>query len=117
MKPLMNVFKTKKPVAGKVLSILVEKICSEVKGLERVDTFDEVTSPILANLLNTPGLFELIYAIRECPLRCPPGRSSWIGSRAWGKDPSVSQGSSNSIGDTKQSGGGGAGNYSSVLEK
>lgn len=69
--------KTSKPAAGTVLSVLVEKMCSEMKRLGSVDTFDESTGPVLANLLNAPGVCDLLSAVRECPLRAFLGRSSW----------------------------------------
>ncbi|XP_075580950.1 E3 ubiquitin-protein ligase rnf213-alpha-like [Pelecanus crispus] len=57
--------KTNKPAAGTVLSVLVEKMCLEVKRLGSVDTFDESTGPVLVNLLNTPGICDLISAVQE----------------------------------------------------
>ncbi|XP_072704248.1 E3 ubiquitin-protein ligase rnf213-alpha-like isoform X2 [Ciconia boyciana] len=59
------VSKTSKPTAGTVLSVIVEKMCSELKRLGSVDTFDESTGPVLANLLNTPGVCDLISAVQE----------------------------------------------------
>ncbi|KAM9258624.1 E3 ubiquitin-protein ligase rnf213-alpha-like [Morus bassanus] len=61
LKSMIPVFlKTSKSSAGTMLSVLVEKMCSEVKSLGIVDMFDENTGSILANLLNTPGICDLI---------------------------------------------------------
>ncbi|XP_042653147.1 E3 ubiquitin-protein ligase rnf213-alpha-like [Tyto alba] len=57
--------KTSKPSTGKVLSVLVEKMCSETKRLRRIDAFDETTGSVLANLLNTPVVCDLISAVEE----------------------------------------------------
>lgn len=69
-------FKMSKPAAGMVLSVFVEKTCSGVKRLGSTNAFDESTGPILANLLDTPGVCDLISAVSECPLSSFLGRSS-----------------------------------------
>ncbi|XP_074936539.1 E3 ubiquitin-protein ligase rnf213-alpha-like, partial [Phalacrocorax aristotelis] len=66
LKSMIPVFrKTSKSSAGTMLSVLVEKMCSEVKRLKSLDTFDEHTGPILANLLNSPGVCDLISVTTE----------------------------------------------------
>lgn len=69
-------FKMSKPAAGMVLSVFVEKMCSGVKRLGSTNAFDESTGPVLANLLDAPGICDLISAVSECPLSSFLGRSS-----------------------------------------
>ncbi|KAM6364551.1 LOW QUALITY PROTEIN: E3 ubiquitin-protein ligase rnf213-alpha-like [Pluvialis apricaria] len=64
-------FKTSKPAAGNVLSVLVEKMCWETKRLGSLTAFDESTGPVLENLLTTPGLCDLISAVRESERKFP----------------------------------------------
>ncbi|XP_074786497.1 E3 ubiquitin-protein ligase rnf213-alpha-like [Athene noctua] len=54
-----------KTAAGAVLSVLVEKLCSELRRLGGIDVFDENTDSILENLLNTPGLCDLLSAVHK----------------------------------------------------
>ncbi|KAM6032909.1 E3 ubiquitin-protein ligase rnf213-alpha-like isoform 2-T2 [Chlamydotis macqueenii] len=61
--------KTSRPAGGTVLSVLVEKMCSEMKSLGSIDTFDESTGPVFANLLNSPGVCDLICAVQELELK------------------------------------------------
>ncbi|XP_074663829.1 E3 ubiquitin-protein ligase rnf213-alpha-like isoform X2 [Strix aluco] len=66
LKSVIAVFRrASKPAAEMVLSILVEKMCSELRRLGGVDMFDENTDPVLANLLNTPILCDLLSAVQE----------------------------------------------------
>ncbi|XP_054033335.1 uncharacterized protein LOC128899116 [Dryobates pubescens] len=68
LKTFISTFsKTQKPKAVSVLSVLVEKMCWEVKKLRSVDSFDDTTGPVLANLLSI-RVCDLISAVRECPL-------------------------------------------------
>jgi len=90
---------------GKVLSVLVEKSCSEVKRLRSVDVFDETTGPVFANLLNTPGLCDLLSAVRECPLGGLLGRSSWFVKQARKEEQIFSQGPADFGCDAKGDGG------------
>ncbi|KAM6240959.1 E3 ubiquitin-protein ligase rnf213-alpha-like [Porphyrio hochstetteri] len=48
-----------------VLSAVTEKVCSEMKMLGIINSFDESTGPILENLLNTPLVCDLISAVQE----------------------------------------------------
>ncbi|XP_009695289.1 PREDICTED: E3 ubiquitin-protein ligase RNF213-like [Cariama cristata] len=57
--------KTSKPASETVLSVLVEKMCSEMKRLRSDDTIDENVGPILANLLSAPRVCDLISAVQE----------------------------------------------------
>ncbi|XP_063997714.1 E3 ubiquitin-protein ligase RNF213-like, partial [Pogoniulus pusillus] len=61
--------KTNKPTAGAVLSALVEKMCWEMRKLRSVDTFDDTTGPVLANLLRI-RVCDLISALHEWELTC-----------------------------------------------
>ncbi|XP_068024256.1 E3 ubiquitin-protein ligase rnf213-alpha-like [Melanerpes formicivorus] len=58
-----------KPKAVSVLSVLVEKMCQEVKKLRSVESFDDTTGPVLANLLSI-RVCDLISAVHEWEVIC-----------------------------------------------
>lgn len=93
--------KMSKPSAVTVLSVLVEKMCWEVNRLGSIKTFDESTGPVLANLLSTPVVCDLISAVREYPLRAFLGRSSRVVSEDRWEDQVFSQGPSDLVDNTK----------------
>ncbi|XP_026723314.1 uncharacterized protein LOC113490904, partial [Athene cunicularia] len=66
LKSVISVFLNEsRPATGAVLSVLMEKMCSELRRLGGIDVFDENTDPVLANLLNTPGLCDLLSAVQK----------------------------------------------------
>ncbi|XP_063178349.1 E3 ubiquitin-protein ligase rnf213-alpha-like isoform X3 [Chroicocephalus ridibundus] len=72
LKSRIHVFlKMSKPSAVTVLSVLVEKMCWEVNRLGSIKTFDESTGPVLANLLSTPVVCDLISAVQESKRKFP----------------------------------------------
>ncbi|KAM6107493.1 LOW QUALITY PROTEIN: E3 ubiquitin-protein ligase rnf213-alpha-like, partial [Phoenicopterus ruber ruber] len=71
LKSMITMFlKTSKPAPEMVLSVLVEKMCSEMKKVGSIDTLDESTGLILANPLNTPGICDLISAVYSSFSKC-----------------------------------------------
>ncbi|XP_055559911.1 E3 ubiquitin-protein ligase rnf213-alpha-like isoform X6 [Falco cherrug] len=63
---MISVFlKMRNPAVKRLLSVLIEKMCSPMKSLESVNRFDGSTGPVLANLLNSLGICHLISTARD----------------------------------------------------
>jgi len=67
-KMISKVLKTDRSTVGKVLSAVVEKIFSDKMSiLEKADSFVESTGPVLAEVLSSSVIYDLLSAISEFP--------------------------------------------------
>ncbi|KAM6093566.1 E3 ubiquitin-protein ligase rnf213-alpha-like [Chlamydotis macqueenii] len=65
-KIVSKVLKTNRSTAGKVLSAVVEKIFSNKRSrLEKVDRFVHSTDPVLAEVLSSSVIYDVLSAIKE----------------------------------------------------
>ena len=82
-KMISKVLKTDRSTVGKVLSAVVEKIFSDKMSiLEKADSFVESTGPVLAEVLSSSVIYDLLSAISEFPTEWL-FLNSCFGSKLW----------------------------------